>query len=594
MAGKSLRVVATGLAMLAASLVEVSSASATTLIGAWQTQAPAPEVRLGAQAFATPAGIFVVGDAVDPVRARSALAYDVATDSWSSAGSPAGEHDSDLSAGQLSDGRIAVIGGGSGPGSTAADLFDPATSTWTALPPMSVKRDDAQVLGLADGRLLVAGGDAASFYAPATAEVFNPVTNTWTTSSAPPLQRGLQLAGQLPSGRVLAVGVSTDAGSGFRTGLWDPVTGVWSAAATYPLATTNAPGVTVTQGVAIGFAGSGGYYGGRDAFRYDELGNRWNRLADFQSRRSPSSAAVTLADGRLMIAGGCCPIYSPGANAGRSAEILDLQTGEWTATGRLNTLRYYPALVVAGGSAYVFGGSNVLERFDPSAAPPSFDPQVAGLANGAPPDTKSRKTVQVFAHDAASFLPLSSTPVRMVVEPGGPSTAGTSLTCTGGCTTDSDGQVVGSYANTTAAGTDTILIHIDLDNDATVDAGEPTTTVDVSWTQQLTQVTGHHPAEVWKEPLGVSAYLGWVYSTSCSGGGYGGGGCVYLKAPLAGRTINFYGRTSNTLICSGVTGADGIARCGLPVEKAKALAANGMRVEFAGDSLYAAHTAYVK
>src|SRR5260370_40275049 len=65
----------------------------------------------------------------------------------------------------LADGRVLVVGGvpfnfscADPPISTSAELYDPATGTWTSTGSLSVGRASAVAVGLADGRVLVAGG----------------------------------------------------------------------------------------------------------------------------------------------------------------------------------------------------------------------------------------------------------------------------------------------------------------------------------------------------------------------------------------------------------------------------------------------------
>jgi hypothetical protein len=63
---------------------------------------------------------------------------------------------------RLADGRILVAGGVDGATvgpSTEADLYDPATDTWTTLPPMPEPRSGGAAVALPDGSILLVGGD---------------------------------------------------------------------------------------------------------------------------------------------------------------------------------------------------------------------------------------------------------------------------------------------------------------------------------------------------------------------------------------------------------------------------------------------------
>lgn len=72
-------------------------------------------------------------------------------------------------------GRFLVAGGGK---DTSAELYDPPTATWKLTAPMSAVRDDAQLVPLSSGKVLIAGGFKATSpvdYRPtATAELFSP------------------------------------------------------------------------------------------------------------------------------------------------------------------------------------------------------------------------------------------------------------------------------------------------------------------------------------------------------------------------------------------------------------------------------------
>ena len=60
---------------------------------------------------------------------------------------------------RLADGRVLATGGETAYGTTAsAEIWDPATNTWTALPPMPEPRAMGAATLLGDGTVLIAGG----------------------------------------------------------------------------------------------------------------------------------------------------------------------------------------------------------------------------------------------------------------------------------------------------------------------------------------------------------------------------------------------------------------------------------------------------
>ncbi|MHC4960372.1 MAG: Kelch repeat-containing protein, partial [Planctomycetota bacterium] len=81
---------------------------------------------------------------------------------------------------RLPTGQVLVLGGEDDPGGGAdvilvgVDLFDPATETFVAMPPVAVPRDDHRVVRLADGRILVTGGEDAASVSIAAVEIYSP------------------------------------------------------------------------------------------------------------------------------------------------------------------------------------------------------------------------------------------------------------------------------------------------------------------------------------------------------------------------------------------------------------------------------------
>jgi hypothetical protein len=115
---------------------------------------------------------------------------------------------------QMADGRILVVGGHvtAHVGLTVANIFDPSTESWTALPNMSYARWYPAASILADGRLIATSGETNcdGCYAPVQ-EIYNPSTNSWTPlSSAPftfPYYPHVYL---LPNGRLLVAACLED------------------------------------------------------------------------------------------------------------------------------------------------------------------------------------------------------------------------------------------------------------------------------------------------------------------------------------------------------------------------------------------------
>jgi N-acetylneuraminic acid mutarotase len=117
----------------------------------------------------------------------------------------------------LPNGTVLVAGGSNSTGTTAdAEIYDPASGTWTptASLPMSIQGHTATLL--LNGTVLVAGGESIDVStgagaATANAEIYDPATGTWTPTGnlLTPLQN--QGATLLNNGTVLVVGPDSGA-----------------------------------------------------------------------------------------------------------------------------------------------------------------------------------------------------------------------------------------------------------------------------------------------------------------------------------------------------------------------------------------------
>jgi len=158
--------------------------------------------------------------------------YDPATGIWTPTGSlnfPRGFHTATL----LPTGKVLVAGGAgpsvgnNDPTVASAEIYDPATGSWTTTNPLGQPRESHTATLLANGKVLVAGG--MSFFRgvfPTSAELFDPATGKWSPTF--PLVSGRQdhFASLLPNGKVLIVGGFNTSDTGPSTELYDPASAV--------------------------------------------------------------------------------------------------------------------------------------------------------------------------------------------------------------------------------------------------------------------------------------------------------------------------------------------------------------------------------
>jgi hypothetical protein len=183
------------------------------------------------------------GDSAGP-RGTAEL-FDPATGTFSTTGDMTRPRGAGATGTLLPDGRVLVLGGGAEVG-TSAELYDPGTGTFAPTGSMTQARGGFHTATrLPDGRVLVAGGLVPNAVDPsdspdgtAAAEIYDPATGTFTPVGSMASARFFHGASILPDGRVLAVGGAHEIPSeGWSDGLptpaadaeiFDPATGTFA------------------------------------------------------------------------------------------------------------------------------------------------------------------------------------------------------------------------------------------------------------------------------------------------------------------------------------------------------------------------------
>ncbi|MGH3521308.1 MAG: kelch repeat-containing protein, partial [Mycobacterium sp.] len=245
---------------------------------------------------------------------------------------------------------------------------------------------------LASGQVLVAGGSAAlcATCAPyASAELYDPTTGEWRPTGSMQTARMEHTATLLPGGRVLAAGgkaTSDPAGpatlvNGIASAeLYDPATGAWASTGSMTEARFAHTATPLGSGkvlVAGGVTTESGRTPLSSAELYDLATGTWSATGSLGEARG-SHTATLLADGRVLVAGGLAgSAAEPGSPQGplASAELYDPVTRTWTRTGDMAVARYgHTATLLPDGEVLVVGGFGVRGRNDYLQSAELYDP----------------------------------------------------------------------------------------------------------------------------------------------------------------------------------------------------------------------------
>ena len=201
------------------------------LTGSFSPIASMKTARFGAVAAPLPGGVLVAGG-YNGADLATAEVFNAATGSFSPVSAMASAR-SDPAAAPLPGGRVLVAGGENASGVLrSAVVYSPATG-FTPVAPMAIRRDAPAAAPLPDGRVLIAGGFNGSGGGTflSSAEVYDPATNSFSPTGSMGTARIGASAAALPDGRVLVVGGSPDDLSAFASAeIFDPATNSFSSA----------------------------------------------------------------------------------------------------------------------------------------------------------------------------------------------------------------------------------------------------------------------------------------------------------------------------------------------------------------------------
>jgi deoxycytidylate deaminase len=333
----------------------------------------------------------------------SAELSDAAGQTFSAITSPMSNPRSYHTATLLNNGKVLIAGGYSDRSATpsaSADLYDPATQTFTPTGPLLTARGAHTATLLQDGTVLIAGG-ADSCPKPVTGapELYDPSTGTFTVVGGLATARYAHTATLLDDGRVLLAGGATDCNG------------------------------TPTNTAEL----------------YNPASRSFNSIANMTSPRA-FQTATRLNDGTVLLAGGSTAVSNFAPQLTTSAEVYYPATQSFSGTGGMSTARGAHTatllndgtVLVTGGGGIVDGTFNLNRAGSPTATVEFYDPNSGGFSSASSISMNTPRslhtatllnngTVLIAGGDmdangtptnsAELFLPGFATPVSLAVTP---------------------------------------------------------------------------------------------------------------------------------------------------------------------------------
>jgi hypothetical protein len=226
--------------------------------------------------------------------------------------------------------------------------------------PMSVGRLSHVAVTLEDGKVLVAGGYNSASSTLRSAELYDPASGTFSATGSMSTERAGATATLLPDGEVLVAGGFgiDDSGATVPVAsaeLYDPDTGLFTATGSMYDARYNSTATLLSSGLVLIAGGTGEHGTLSEAELYDYRAHSFRPAGALNMART-GHAATLLADGRVLLAGGLVSTVG-GALYLATAEIYDPGSGKFTATGSMTLPRY---VAMSGrlpdGRVLIFGG----------------------------------------------------------------------------------------------------------------------------------------------------------------------------------------------------------------------------------------------
>jgi hypothetical protein len=263
----------------------------------------------------------------------------------------------------LPNGKVLIVGL-----SAVAELYDPVTGQFTPTGRMSRSRSEHQATLLPSGLVLVTGGEdfPGSGGMVAAAEIYDPATGSFSPVGNMTVGRKSHTATLLADGRVLIAGGSTYVGGQCNVSapaeIFDSATGNFTALPNSEITRESHSATLLGDGRVLLAGGTPActYSGLPVAQLFDPQTNTMSPLISMTDGRRDHTATL-LPDGTVLLTGGNLPFLG-------SAEVFDPQNETLTATPNLLMFRLgHAATLLLDGRVLITGGSAHSYSADKSA-----------------------------------------------------------------------------------------------------------------------------------------------------------------------------------------------------------------------------------
>lgn len=277
----------------------------------------------------------------------------------------------------LEDGRVLVAGGydlkavaPNSPVISSAELYCPDSGVILPSGSLAAARSGHTATALPNGTVLIAGGFDFNHNAYLnTAELYNPTTKSYTPiNSLLPRARAYHTATLLPDGKVLLVGGMNRNFSALASAdIFDPATNTFSFAGLAMVPRINHTATLMPNG-SVMIIGGDGYNQTNSAERF--INGHFENVAWLKAKRN-GHAATLLADGNVLITGGSDSLQ---------AELLD-SFGNSTLIGAMKEKRSrHTATLLPDGSVLIAGGQTFAYDSPSSESAEIYNPANSSFA----------------------------------------------------------------------------------------------------------------------------------------------------------------------------------------------------------------------